>query len=114
MKLIKHISAIAFAVSILAAPLAGYAADEKKADVKPYKLDKCVVSDEKLGEMGKPYVMEYKGQEIKFCCKSCKKDFDKNPEKFIKKMQEAEKKQAAKPVAPAANKPADDHAGHNH
>ena len=40
--------------------------------------------------------MEYKDQEIKLCCKDCKKDFDKNPAKFIKKMHEAEKKLADK------------------
>ena len=116
MKLIKNLSAVAFAISIVASPLAGSAADtnapakgaDKKADLRPYKLEKCIVSDEKLGEMGKPFVAEYKGQEIKFCCKGCKKDFDKNPDKFIKKMQEAEKKAPAKPAEK------DPHAGHNH
>ena len=111
MKPIRTLSLIALALSFAVAPLSSRAADTKKSDAKPYKLDKCIVSDEKLGEMGKPYVMEYKGQEIKLCCKSCKKDFDKNPEKFIKKMREAEKK-AAK--SDKAAKPADDHAGHNH
>ena len=109
MKLIKHLSAVFVTASLLAAPLAGLAAEEKKSEAKPYKLKTCVVSDEKLGDMGKPYVFEYKGQEIKLCCKSCKKDFDKNPEKFIKKMTEAEKKADAAPA-----KPADPHAGHNH
>ncbi|HET7625719.1 MAG TPA: hypothetical protein VFM25_10695, partial [Verrucomicrobiae bacterium] len=52
----------------------------------------CMVSGDKLGEMGKPFVMEYKGQEIKLCCKNCKKDFDKNPAKYIKKIKEAEAK----------------------
>ena len=58
-----------------------------KADVKPYKLGTCIVSDEKLGEMGKPVVFEYKGQEIKLCCKSCRKDFDKDPAKYLKKLE---------------------------
>lgn len=99
MKIIKNLTALAFTASLLAAPLAGYAAD-KKAEPKPYTLKTCVVSDEKLGEMGKPFVFEYKGQEIKLCCKSCKKDFDKEPAKFIKKMEEAEKKAATgKPAA---------------
>lgn len=107
MKLIKNLSAVVFTASLLAGPLTGLAADAKTSDLKPYKLDKCVVSDEKLGEMGKPFVMEYKGQEIKLCCKSCKKDFDKNPEKFIKKMHEAENKAAAA-------QPKTGHEGHNH
>ncbi len=58
--------------------------EEKKEAVKPYKLDTCLVSDEKLGEMGKPVVMVYQGQEMKFCCKKCKAKFEKDPEKYLK------------------------------
>ncbi len=90
MKMMKTIGVLALITSFLAAPLSLSAAEKKP--VKPYKLDTCAVTDEKLGEMGKPFVFEYEGQEIKLCCKSCKKDFDKNPAKYIKKMQEAEKK----------------------
>ena len=97
MKRIKNLFLAAALTSLLAGPLAGLAADEKKSPAKPYKLDTCIVSDEKLGQMGKPYVFEYQGQEFKLCCKSCKKDFDKKPEKFVKKLAEAEKKAAAKP-----------------
>src|SRR5436190_11830080 len=88
MKIIKNITVVALTAVILASPLAGFAAD-KKSEVKPYKLDKCIVSDEKLGEMGKPFVFDYKDQEIKLCCKSCKKDFDKDPAKYVKKLEEA-------------------------
>jgi YHS domain-containing protein len=94
MKTIKNISAIVLAGAVLAGPLMSFAA-EKKSNVKPYKLETCMVSGDKLGEMGKPFVFEYKGQEIKLCCKNCKKDFDKDPAKYIKKMHEAEKKAAA-------------------
>lgn len=105
MKIKTIISALT--VSALMGPLAAFAA-EKKETPKPYKLTTCAVTDEKLGEMGKPFVFEHKGQEIKLCCKSCKKDFDKDPAKYIKKMEEAEKKAgAAKPAAPG-------HEGHNH
>ena len=93
MKAIKQISAVALATVILAAPLAGLA-DESKA--KPFPSDKCPVSDEKLGDMGKPYVFDYKGQEVKLCCKSCKKDFDKDPAKYMKKIEAAQKDAAAK------------------
>lgn len=58
----------------------------KKKEVKPYPLDTCIVSDEKLGEMGKPVVFVYEGQEIKLCCKGCRKDFDKDPPKYLKKL----------------------------
>lgn len=54
--------------------------------VKPYPLTTCVVSDEKLGSMGKPVGFVVKGQEVRLCCKGCRKDFDKSPEKFLKKL----------------------------
>ncbi len=67
--------------------------DEAAKKVKPYPLNICVVSDEKLGgEMGEPYVFIYDGQEVKLCCKDCKKDFDKEPAKFMKKVAKADKK----------------------
>lgn len=56
---------------------------------KPYPLDVCVVSGEKLGEMGKPVVMEYEGREVKFCCADCPKTFKKDPAKYVKKIDEA-------------------------
>jgi hypothetical protein len=76
------------------APLTGFAADEKKATkAKPYPLKTCVVSDEKFGgEMGEPYVFTYKDREVKLCCKSCLKDFNKEPAKYVKKMEAGEKK----------------------
>ncbi|MCW5551792.1 MAG: hypothetical protein KIS67_06435 [Verrucomicrobiae bacterium] len=67
-------------------------AQEKKPEkAKPYTLDKCLVSDEKLGEMGKPYVFVHEGREIKLCCKPCLKGFKKDPAKHIKKLEAAEK-----------------------
>jgi YHS domain-containing protein len=42
--------------------------------------------------MGDPFVYAYKGREIKFCCKGCLKDFNKEPAKYIKKIEEAEAK----------------------
>ena len=67
------------------------AEEKKKEPPKPDKLTSCPVSDEKLGEMGKPFVFEYKGREVKLCCKDCKKDFDKDPAKYMKKIEEADK-----------------------
>jgi hypothetical protein len=60
--------------------------EAKKEAAKPYPLETCIVSDDKLGEMGKPVVFIYKGQEIKLCCKDCRKDFDKDPAKYLKKL----------------------------
>lgn len=62
------------------------------AKVKPYPLKTCVVSGDKIGEMGKPVTLVYKGQEMKFCCKDCVKDFKKDPDKYIKKLAEEEAK----------------------
>ena len=68
------------------------AVDEKKSDkAKAYPLDKCVVSDEKIGDHGKPYVFTHKGQEVKLCCKDCLKDFKKDPDKYMKKIEEGQK-----------------------
>lgn len=59
----------------------------------PDKLKTCPVSGDKLGgDMGEPYVFVYKGQQVKLCCKSCRKDFDKNPEKYMKLIRAADKK----------------------
>ena len=66
------------------------------AKVKPYPLDYCLVSGDKLdGDMGKPIVMDYNGQELKFCCADCPKKFKQDPEKYVKKLAEAQAKTAA-------------------
>ncbi len=65
----------------LATSLTLWAEDAKPT---PDKLTTCPVSGEKLdGDMGKPYVFTYQGQEVKLCCKGCKKDFDKDPKKYL-------------------------------
>ena len=58
----------------------------------PYPLDTCLVSGEKLGgdpDM-QPYTFVHEGQEIKLCCKSCLKDFNKDPGKYLAKLQPAQ------------------------
>ena len=90
MKITKHILTAALLVGLAASTLSVRAADKDKP--KPYPLDKCVVTDEKLGEHGKPYVFTHEGQEIKLCCKDCLKDFKKEPAKYTKKIEEAQKK----------------------
>ena len=61
-----------------------------ETSVKPYPLDKCIVSDEKLGVEGKPVVFIHEGQEIKLCCQDCRKDFDANPAKYLAKLPKVE------------------------
>ena len=97
MKKLKIIVAIALAVPFLTSPFAGLAADTNSvvaAKPKPDLLTTCPVSGEKLGEMGKPYIFVYQGQEIKLCCSGCKKDFDNAPAKFVAKIRAADKKDA--------------------
>jgi len=89
MKKLKLITATLLSLSVLAAPLASLAADAKDTP-KPDKLDTCPVSGDKLGEMGRPFVFVYQGQEVKLCCKNCKKDFDKDPGKYLKKIRAAD------------------------
>jgi hypothetical protein len=82
------------AAAVVAGSINAFAVDKKDEKKKEYPLKTCVVSDEKLGEMGKPYVMKHKGREVQLCCESCKKDFNKDPDKYLKKLDEAEKKAA--------------------
>jgi hypothetical protein len=95
MKLVKHLTATVLAISVLAGSFVALAGDqpaEPKTKAKPYTLKTCIISGDKLGEMGKPYVFEYKGREIKLCCKNCLKDFNQDPAKNVKKIEEAEAK----------------------
>src|ERR1043166_3149778 len=96
MKLLKPVTVAVLVTAYLAAPIVALCADaskdaKKSEKAKPYTLKTCSVSDEKLGGMGDPYVFTYQGREIKLCCKDCKKDFDKDPKKYVKKIEKAEK-----------------------
>ena len=64
-------------------------ASEETAAVKPYPLDICLVSGEKLGSMGEPVSIVHEGQEIKFCCDSCPPKFKKDPAKYLGKLETA-------------------------
>lgn len=71
----------------------GAGAADKTKPPKPYPLDTCVVSGEKFGgAMGEPFVFVHDGREIQLCCKGCKKAFDKEPAKYLAKIDEAAKK----------------------
>jgi len=57
---------------------------------KDYPLKKCVVSDEEIGTGGMtPFKVTHEGTDVWLCCKSCKKDFDKEPAKFAKAVKDA-------------------------
>ena len=98
MKLTKHILTAVLLTGLAAGTMSLRADDtanktpsagQKDAKAKPYPLEKCIVSDEKIGEMGKPVVLTYEGQEMKFCCKDCVKKFNNEPAKYLKLMNEA-------------------------
>ena len=95
MKTLLRITALALLAGALALVQAGCANDQSRstrAAVRPYPLNYCLVSGDKLGEMGKPIVIVYHGQEIKFCCSDCPPLFNKDPEKYMKKLAEEEAK----------------------
>lgn len=46
----------------------------------------CPISGEPLGSMGKPFKVAYKDRVVFLCCDGCKADFDKEPEKWLKKI----------------------------
>ena len=67
-----------------------------------YPSDVCVVSDDKLdGDMGKAQDFIYRkagapDRLIRFCCKDCIKDFNKDPAKYLKTLDDAAAKKATK------------------
>jgi nitrous oxide reductase accessory protein NosL len=91
---------------------------EQKADTPPvkpaaaassadgYPLDVCLVSDEPLGSMGDPVVMEHNGRQVKFCCAGCVESFNKEPARYMAKLDSAK--------GGASHDDHDDHTGHNH
>ena len=96
MKILNAIKTTVFGIGLLvalAALVSPALAEDKKAAAKPYPLDTCLVSDEKLGADAKmkTFVFTHEGQEIKLCCKSCQKDFKKEPAKYLKKLEAAGK-----------------------
>ena len=100
------------ALVLSAGTMPGIAADNHAATDKPaapaafdatwlakakaeYPLKTCVVSDEKIGGSmgdGIDYVYQQAGKPdrlVRFCCKDCRKDFDKDPAQYLQKIDEA-------------------------
>jgi len=101
-------------VLLALATLAGTSAfaheGHKKAAADAYPLTTCVVSGDKLedGDMGPPidHVFKQEGQPdrlVRLCCKSCVKDFNKDPQKYLKMIDDAAaaKAKGEKPAEPA-------------
>jgi hypothetical protein len=50
------------------------------------KQEVCPVSDEHLGEMGKPVKMTVEGRTVFLCCDNCEKDLKADPKKYLAKL----------------------------
>lgn len=61
-----------------------------------YPLTVCLVADEDLNAMGKPYGFVHEGRQIMLCCKACEKEFKQNTAKYIKKFDDAVKAKQSK------------------
>lgn len=63
---------------------------DKKVEVVSEKLNTvCPVSNE---EADSKIVAEYNGKKVALCCKTCLKKFQKNPEKYMKKLEQNKEK----------------------
>lgn len=69
------------ALALLALSVA-YAAEAKD----DYPITLCVVSGEPLGEHGEPVIYKHEGREVRFCCKDCIKDFNKDPARYLRNL----------------------------
>ena len=106
--MLKRFSMIAVLALSTAVIAADKPAQKKKPSTRPvvkqelvaYPLDTCLVSGEEFGgDMGDPYVFAHDGREIKLCCKSCLKKFNKDTDKYLKTFDEAAaKKKDQKPA----------------
>lgn len=97
MQILKPLAILTLLASALSFTTLGCKSDQhdhmghsqETSAVRPYPLDKCVVSGEAF-EHGKPYVFVRNGQEVKLCCKDCLADFNKDPEKYMAKIQQGQ------------------------
>ncbi len=53
-----------------------------------YPLETCPVSHEPLDSMGQPLDYVHEGRLVRFCCKSCVKEFKKDPASILKLIDE--------------------------
>jgi len=73
----------------------------------------CPISKEKVGEMGDVVEYEYEGKIYNLCCTMCLKDFKKDPEKYIKMIDEMMSgENAAEPRGVQESE--ESHEGHDH
>ena len=59
-------------------------ADRKLAEKQKY----CPKTGELLGSMGKPYKIKLNGRDVFLCCDGCEEEVKKDPEKYLKILDE--------------------------
>jgi Cu+-exporting ATPase len=81
---------------------AGACCDAEKAAIATAKTEEiskdmlyCPVMEEEIADVKKALPIEYEGKTYYLCCTDCKKSFVKNPEKYIKRLEEWQKAQKA-------------------
>lgn len=94
----RHVLTLAL-FALLAPVFAGDPPAPAAGAAKAYPLTTCIVSGEKLGEMGPEVPKVYDGQEVKFCCKGCIKKFEKDIAGNVKKITDAAAAAASAPKA---------------
>ena len=80
-KILKSITSVIVLASLVVLPRIAWSAVEAGNKI-------CPVSGDKAGEMGEIVQVEHNGKKYNLCCKMCIKDFNKDPEKYIKKAEE--------------------------
>ena len=75
-------------------------ADEGTPSPRPYPLENCVVSNDKIDPQVAPVV--FNGQEFRFCCRGCVKKFNRDHEKYAARLAASTSRAAnASPPAPS-------------
>ncbi len=92
MKRLFLTAAIGFCILAVSVEVTSKDLKKNEGPVQPYPLSICLVTDSDLGSMGSPITKVYNGQQIKFCCKPCVREFEKNPAVYLKKLSELSKK----------------------
>ena len=77
----------------LQAALAATPEEKSKVEalIPSYPLKICLVSGDELGGMGDTVNALYGDRLVRFCCKGCVKSFNKNPAKYLPKLETSAK-----------------------
>jgi YHS domain-containing protein len=81
----KICKTLIIALTLAAFAVGGVWAAEAKAPPEGKPQTQCPVL---AGNINKQVYADYKGKRIYFCCKGCDAEFKKDPEKYMKKLEE--------------------------